>query len=541
MSIREMSSNIQVVGDSAASVVKSTMSLINHIPGSAIVVRYIASSYQNDPIRSLLELVLFGYALYTILKQRTRDGASNSNFVQLSEEEIGYLIAEFDPDPLVEPLSADEQHDLESIPVTVGGASSHPEVISTKMVGTKPRCVLNLASFNFTGMVEEPTIRNKAIEVLREYGVGSCSPPGFYGTSDMHIRLERSIAEFLGMENAIVYSQGFSTISGVIPAFCKRGDIIVADTGINFAAQKGLQLSRSTVYWYDHNNMESLELVLQHVCETHNVAGATLQRRFIVTEGVFENDGAISDLRKIVELKKRFKFRLFLDESYSIGKLEATGRGLTEAQGVDAKDIEFIIGNLATSFGAAGGFCASSKHAVHHQRINGLSFVFSAAMPVMCVVGANEAMNKVEHEPERLERLAENVRLLRSVLDGIHSIHIPSAPESPLVHIQVRSKYEPHPSETKYRAVPSQTTGHDLLPKEQNRLLQEIVDLSLDHGILLTRSRRLASINAKVLETGVEARPSIRIAMSSQLMPDEVLQAADIIRANIVRVLGGRR
>ena len=133
------------------------------------------------------------------------------------------------------------------------------------------------------------------------------------------------------------------------------------------------------------------------------------------------------------------------------------------------------------------------------------------------------------------------MRLLRSVLDGIHSIHIPSAPESPLVHIQVRSKYEPHPSETKYRAVPSQTTGHDLLPKEQNRLLQEIVDLSLDHGILLTRSRRLASINAKVLETGVEARPSIRIAMSSQLMPDEVLQAADIIRANIVRVLGGRR
>lgn len=458
-----------------------------------------------------------------------------------ADQEIGFLVAEFEPEPLVEPLNADEQHEMDSIPVIVGGASAHPSVKSMTMSGTTPRKVINLASFNFTGMVESPRIRAKAIEILREYGVGSCSPPGFYGTSDMHMKLERNIAKFLGTENAIVYSQGFSTVSGVIPAFCKRGDIIVADVGVNFAIQKGLQLSRSTIYWYDHNDMNSLELVLQHVCEAHKTSRSQLQRRFIVTEGLFENDGAISDLRKIVDLKKRFKFRMFLDESYSIGALGQHGRGLTEAQSVDVKDIDFIIGNLAIAFGAAGGFCASSEHGVHHQRINGLSFVFSAAMPVMCVAGADEAMDMVQNEPERLERLAENVRIFRGVLDGIQSIHIPSSAASPLVHIQVRSKYEPHASEKKYLQRPDAPTGHDLRPKEQNRRLQEIVEYALNHGVLLTRTRRLPSINAKVLDVGVEARPSIRVALSSELSTSEVAHAADILRASIIRVLGERR
>ncbi|WFD34988.1 serine C-palmitoyltransferase [Malassezia cuniculi] len=532
-------STVLAAGDSSAA--SAALTLINRIPGSAIVLRYIASSYQNDPIRSLLELVLFGYALYTILRSRTRDGNSDPNFVQLSEKEIGYLIAEFEPEPLVEPLNEDEQRDLDSIPMIIGGASAHPHIVSSALVSTTPRQVVNLSSFNFTGLVESPQIRERAIEILREYGVGSCSPPGFYGTSDMHMRLEREIANFLGMENSIVYSQGFSTISGVIPAFCKRGDIIVADSGVNFAIQKGLQLSRSTVYWYDHNDMESLEIVLQHVVDTHKSSRSSLQRRFIVTEGLFENDGAITDLRKVVELKKRYKFRMFLDESYSVGTLGATGRGLTEAQDVDSKDVDFIVGNLAVSFGAAGGFCACSDHAVHHQRINGLSFVFSAAMPVMCVVGSIEAMHIIQTQTDRIERLNENVRVLRAVLDDIHSIHIPSSGDSPLVHIQVRSKYEPHPSETRFAFPRDQQGGHDLLPKEQTRLLQEIVELALNHGVLLTRARRLPSINAKVLDVGVEARPSIRIALTSELTTTEVHHAAEIVRACIVRVLGERR
>ena len=112
--------------------------------------------------------------------------------------------------------------------------------------------------------------------------------------------MERDIADFLGTEASILYSQGFSTVSSVIPAFCKRGDIIVADRGINFALQKGIQISRSTVRWFDHNDLNSLEEVLQTVEKERKKRKSPLTRRFIITEGIFERDGAMVDLPKIV-------------------------------------------------------------------------------------------------------------------------------------------------------------------------------------------------------------------------------------------------
>jgi len=118
--------------------------------------------------------------------------------------------------------------------------------------------------------------------------------------SDVHIQLEHDIADFLGTEAAILYSQGFSTVSSVIPAFCKRGDIIVADRGVNFAIQKGIQISRSTVRWFDHNDLKSLEDVLESVEKERKKRRGPLTRRFIVTEGIFEKDGAMVDLPKLV-------------------------------------------------------------------------------------------------------------------------------------------------------------------------------------------------------------------------------------------------
>lgn len=112
--------------------------------------------------------------------------------------------------------------------------------------------------------------------------------------------LERDIADFLGTEAAILYSQAFATISASIAAFAKRGDIIVADRGINFAIQKGLQISRSTIRWFEHNDLKSLEDVLQSVEKERRKRRGPLTRRFIVTEGIFERDGTISDLPKLV-------------------------------------------------------------------------------------------------------------------------------------------------------------------------------------------------------------------------------------------------
>ena len=449
------------------------------------------------------------------------------------------MVKEFHPEPLCEPLSATEQRDLDEIPMMVGHSGPRVKVTAPELSGTQPRDVLNLASFNFTGMVNAPEMTAQAQSILREYGVGSCSPPGFYGTSDMHMKLEKCIAEFVRKEDSIIYSQGFSTISGAIPAFCKRGDIIVADSGVNFAIQCALQLSRSTIYWYEHNNTASLEAVLHRV-QTQLKDQVPLRRRFIVTEGLFESDGAISDLPKIVELAKRFKFRIFLDESYSIGTLGKTGRGLTEYQNVDPDDIDFIIGNMAIAFGAGGGFCASTAFAVRHQRINGLSFIFSAAMPVMVANGATTAMQLLTTQPYRMTNLQKNIHKIRSVLDRIGSIEIPSAPESALIHVQIRSKHAPKSGTLQVRGATA-AVPHDLSDKEQEELLRKIVKNALNQGVMLVRDRRLRCVRPDVALAENNDRPSLRVTVTSELDDGEVARAADILRASIVSVLGDTR
>ena len=114
---------------------------------------------------------------------------------------------------------------------------------------------LNLASFNFLNFVGNKSHEDRAIAAIRKYGVGSCGPRGFYGTVDVHLDLEKELAEFLNVEEAILYSYGFATAASAIPAYSKRGDIIFADEQCHFAIQKGIDTSRSKVYYYQHNGM----------------------------------------------------------------------------------------------------------------------------------------------------------------------------------------------------------------------------------------------------------------------------------------------
>lgn len=201
---------------------------------------------------------------------------------------------EWSPEPLCADLSPEEERDLAAVNVVIGPNGPKPKLMATG------KNALNLASYNFTGLAGNEEIKTRAVETLRKYGLGSCGPPGFYGTLDVHMQFEHDVADFLGAEAAILYSQGFSTIQSVIPAFCKRGDIIVADRGVNFAIQKALEISRSTVRWYDHNDLKSLEEVLESVERDRRKRRGPLTRRFIVTEGIFEKDGAMVDLPKIV-------------------------------------------------------------------------------------------------------------------------------------------------------------------------------------------------------------------------------------------------
>ncbi|KAJ7638301.1 serine palmitoyltransferase [Roridomyces roridus] len=508
------------------------------IPGSAVLVRYVKSSHQNDPGRTVLEVILIIFAIFTLLQSRTR-GNDGRHFIKFEDKEIDELVDEWTPEPLAAPLNAFEASDLAAVPIIVGHNGPKPTLARqpTKMIA-------NLASYNFTGLAGKEVIKERAIETLRKYGLGSCGPPGFYGTLDVHMTLERDIADFLGTEAAIIYSQGFSTISSVIPAFCKRGDIIVADRGVNFTIQKGIQISRSTVRWYDHNDLKSLEDVLDSVEKERKKRRGPLTRRFIITEGIFEKDGAMIDLPKLIELKYRKKYRLILDESISFGTVGRTGRGLTELYNVPATKVDILIGSMANGLCAAGGFCAGSQHVIDHQQINGPSFVYSASMPALLAVSASEGIDILRSSPSILTKLQQNIRVARTILDELDCISVPSHPASPIIHLHIRK-----PTPTLLHPSSAVSAGHSLkpsnptsvLPREavnwdwdtdaEERALQQVVEEALRRGVMITRAKRLRG------QEMVEARPSIKLALTSELSTDEVKKAVKVVAQALKDVL----
>ena len=276
------------------------------------------------------------------------------------------------------------------------------------------------------------------------------------------MKSEADIAAHLGMPAAIIYAQSFSTISSVIPAFSKRGDIVVADRAVNFPIRKGLQISRSTVRWYEHNDMEDLERVLQRVVKEGQ--GKPLTRRFIVTEGLFETVGDMADLPRLIDLKFKYKFRLILDETWSYGILGQSGRGITEHQNVDPTQVDMIIGGLAGALASGGGFCAGTEEIVEHQRLSAAAYTYSAALPALLATTASETVALLQEQPHYIQNLRENIRAMRAQLDPRSDwISCLSAPENPIMVLALK---------------PQHVQDRGLSIKEQEALLQDCVEES---------------------------------------------------------------
>ena len=330
---------------------------LEYIPGGSIILRYIKSSYQNDPIRSLLEFCLVLFALSYFLSSKKKE--NKSELVRFSRKEIDELCDEWEPAPLVNEVTELENWELKSVPEIIGQNGAH--------VKLNNKTAVNLASQDFLNLNENDRIKESARVEIRSAGVGACGPPNFYGTQDVHVRLEEDLARYLDSEQAIIYGQDFVTAGSVIPAFLKRGDLCVVDSGVNIALQKALIVSRADIEWYDHNDVDHLEQILSQLKPVLD-RQKPIRRRFIITEGLFANSGDIANLPRIVELKNKYKYRLFLDESLSIGVLGGTGKGLPEHYGVSRDEISITIGSMANSFASSGGFCVGVNPMVQDRK-----------------------------------------------------------------------------------------------------------------------------------------------------------------------------
>ncbi|KAG6585678.1 Long chain base biosynthesis protein 1, partial [Cucurbita argyrosperma subsp. sororia] len=340
----------------------------------------------------------------------------------LTKKEIDELCDEWVPEPLI-PLLTEEM--LYEPPVLESSAGPHTII--------KGKEVVNFSSADYLGLIGHEKLLDSCTHALEKYGVGSCGPRGFYGTIDVHLDCEARIAKFLGTPDSILYSYGLSTTFSAIPAFCKRGDIIVVDEGVHWGIQNGLYLSRSTIVYFKHNDMKSLRDTLEKI--TVGNERAKKLRRYIVVEAVYQNSGQIAPLDEIVKLKEEYRFRVILDESNSFGVLGCTGRGLTEHCGVSVDKIDIVTAAMGHALATEGGFCSGSARVVDHQRLSSSGYVFSASLPPYLASAAITAIDLIEENPILLTKLKKNIAILWQGLSDIPGLKLGSNQESPIVFL----------------------------------------------------------------------------------------------------------
>lgn len=279
--------------------------------------------------------------------------------------------------------------------------------------------------------------------------------------SDVHVQLEEALARHMGTDEAIIFSYDMLTVASTLPAFSKRGDLVVVDEGVSFAVQNGVSLSRSEVRWFKHNDVADLQRVLESVRVDYKATRKPLNRRFIVVEGVYSNygvpplvlshlplhrvsicsqpclqglrsdcakpllthlcippgppilqpscnhpaiivqsSGDIAPLKEIVALKNKYCYRLVVDESIAFGALPGpNGRGASDFLGVPPSEVDITTASLGTSLGSVGGFCAGEHQVIEHQRINASGYCFSASLPPYLSAAAIASLEIIQSRP----------------------------------------------------------------------------------------------------------------------------------------------
>lgn len=416
------------------------------------------------------------------------------------------MVRDWHPEPLV-PDVPDDHPLLKSMNNNI--ITGRPDKVMT----INGKQVLNMASFNFLGLLGDESIEEEAQKALARYGVGSCGPRGFYGTMDVHLELEDRLAKFMNTEEAILYSYGFVTIASAIPAYSKRGDVIFVDEGVCFAIQKGLVASRSVIKYFKHNDMEDLErLCLQQQEEDKRLPKkAKVTRRFLVVEGLYAKYGDICPLPKLIELKWKYKLRIFLEESFSFGVLGETGHGITEHFGVNIDEIDLMAACLENAIGGSGGFCCGKKYVVDHQRLSGLGYCFSASLPPMLASGAMQSLTIIEKHPDMLHTLRDKSIKTHKLLEKIEGMKVYGDPIAPIKFVKL--------------AEPSDDRDIDA------HTIERITETAMSKGLAVTPARYLEH------EEHLLPLPSIRIAVNIKLTDEELEKCMNILAESCHAVL----
>ena len=287
--------------------------------------------------------------------------------------------------------------------------------------------VLMFGSNAYTGLPGDQRIIDAGIKALQQYGSGCAGSRFLNGTLDIHVKLEKELAEYIGKDESLCFSTGFTVNSGVIPSLLTREDYIICDDRDHASIVDGRRLSFARALKYKHNDMEDLERQLQK-CTPESV-------KLIVVDGVFSMEGDLANLPEIVRLKHKYNAVLMVDEAHGLGVFGREGRGVCDHFGL-TDQVDLIMGTFSKSLASIGGFIAANKTIINWLRHNARTYIFSASATPASTACAREALRIIQQEPERIQALWDvtNYALKRFREEGFEI----GATESPIIPLYVR-------------------------------------------------------------------------------------------------------
>jgi len=287
------------------------------------------------------------------------------------------------------------------------------------------RSVVNLSSNNYLGLTTHPRLRERAIEAIRAYGVGSGSVRTIAGTMEVHMELERRLAAFKKTEAAVVFQSGFTANAGTVSSILGPDDVVISDELNHASIIDGCRLSRAAIKVFPHKDLEAVRNILRMLPSTG--------RRLLITDGVFSMDGDLGPLPGLCALAEEYGCIMMVDDAHASGVFGKNGRGTIDHFDVHGR-VDVQVGTLSKAIGVLGGYVAGSRLLIDYLHHRARPFLFSTSHPPSVAAACVAAIDVLLDEPEIIERLWENARFFKSGLRALgYDTGMSESPITPVI------------------------------------------------------------------------------------------------------------
>ena len=269
------------------------------------------------------------------------------------------------------------------------------------------KSVVNLSSNNYLGLTTHPRLREAALKGIHDYGVGTGSVRSIAGTMDIHMELERKLAEFKQVEKVVVFQSGFAANAGTVSAIFTKEDVVISDALNHASIIDGCRLSRATIKVFPHKDVDAARKIITELPAT--------QRKLLITDGVFSMDGDLGPLPALCDLAEETGCIMMVDDAHASGVFGKNGRGTIDHFGMHGR-VDIQVGTLSKAIGVLGGYVAGSADLIDFLYHRARPFLFSTSHPPSVVLACMAALDILLEEPEIIERLWDNTRFFKEGL-----------------------------------------------------------------------------------------------------------------------------